>query len=163
MARLFVRLKLRLIRNGLKGRRFQLVSLIAGLVFGANIAVIGFGLLAGPPNGPGHLAIPVRAFFITFVGWFLVPLAGSGVDETLDPGRLMLLPLSRRDLMLGLLAASAVGIAPIATLVTLSGALVGYGRSWQGVLMVLIAVLLGFALCLAVSAPPLPPTVERLF
>jgi ABC-2 type transport system permease protein len=72
------------------------------------------------------------------------------VDETLDPDRLALLPLTRRQLMLGLLGASCVGIGPAATLLALMGSNVRGGRGdWP--LIVVPAMLVEFAMCLTVA------------
>ena len=50
------------------------------------------------------------------LGWLLLPLVFFGVDETLDPARFALLPLRRRTLVTGMLAAALVGVPAVATL-----------------------------------------------
>lgn len=64
---------------------------------------------------------------LLLLGWTVFPLITFGTDETLDPARLQLLPLSRRPLMTGLLGSSFVGIAPAAAVVVVAGAAIGYG------------------------------------
>ena len=89
-------------------------------------------------------------YTLVFFGWMFVSLLGFGVDETLDPDRLALLPLTRRQLIVGLLGASCVGIGPAATLIALMGSMVRGGRgAWP--VQVLLAVLLEFGLCLTVA------------
>lgn len=145
----FIRLKLRLVRNGMRGGPFRVVSFVCGALFGLQMALLGFLVLAVPyERADARAAIPVIGFTLLFVGWAMVPVIGFGLDETLDPGRLMLLPLSRSRLMRGLLAASAIGIAPAATLVGLSGAVLGYASFGIATLVVAGAVVIEFALCL---------------
>ena len=67
--------------------------------------------------------LAIVVFGVATLGWTVLPILGFGNDETLDPQRLATLPLSRRQLVSGVLAASLVGVAPLATLVALSGAL----------------------------------------
>lgn len=69
------------------------------------------------------LAAMVFAVFV--VGWCLLPLLLFGSDETLDPARLALLPLTRRQLMGGLFTASLVGIAPLASFIAVLGVALG--------------------------------------
>jgi ABC-2 type transport system permease protein len=148
----FASLKARLIRNGLRGGGIRLVGFIVGVVLGGQLAVSGFALLALPPNEiQSRAALPVGLFAGLMVAWIVFPLFGYGIDETLDPDRLNLLPLPRWRLMAGLLAASCVGIAPVATLTALSGALVGYRAPGLGTLVVAAAVLIELALCLVAS------------
>jgi len=160
----FVRLKLRLIRNGLRGNRFRGVGLIFGSLFAAQFAVAGFAALAVPQTSrpaQSHAAIPVLICTVLVMGWMLLPTFGFGLDETLDPARLTLLPLRRRNLMAGLAAASAIGIAPVATVLMLCGALVGYGDGVLGRLVVGAAVATEVALCL-VGARAVTTGVARL-
>src|SRR2546425_4490201 len=150
MARHFIRLKLRLIRNGLRGSPLRIIGFIAGIIVGLQFAVTGFlVLIPSARNADARLAVPVVLFTVLFVGWIVVPILAYGLDETLDPDRLALLPLSHRQLMTGLFLASAVGIAPLCTLLALSGAIAGYGRSLTAGLVVTVAVALEFVISLA--------------
>jgi ABC-2 type transport system permease protein len=126
MARHFLRLKLALLRNALRSGPRRRVSLVLGIVVWAWIAVWSIGLLNAPSLGTAGVPLVFDAFF---AGWLLVPLLGLGSDETLDPSRLALLPLRRDALMRGLILASLVGVAPIATAVALLGAVQGTGAS----------------------------------
>ena len=151
MARHFLRLKLRLIRNGLRGSAFRIVSFVVGALFAAQFALLGFLALALPSAGATRATIPIVAFVLVFLGWVVVPVFGFGLDETLDPDRLSLLPLSPRQLMVGLFVASATGVAPGATVLGLSGAIVGYAFFGPGTPLVVTAVVIEFALCLVAA------------
>ncbi|MBK8731514.1 MAG: hypothetical protein IPL93_01250 [Actinomycetales bacterium] len=55
------------------------------------------------------------------VGWTLMPLLTSGMDDTLDPGRFALLPLRADEVLPGLVVASLVGVpGPATVLVALA-------------------------------------------
>ncbi|GIH21987.1 transporter [Acrocarpospora phusangensis] len=149
----FVRLKLRLIAGSLRG------DLVRQLGFGFSVfaavvcALLGFLLFSLVSLTPDEMALRIGAtvFTVAVLGWVVVPLLAFGLDETLDPSRLALFPLTTRQLALGMFAASATGAWPIASLVALFGALVGLSRGIGGVLLGLVAVPLVFALCLVAS------------
>ena len=96
--RYFVRLKLRLLRNGLRGPGTRVFGFVLGLVFGFWMAAAGFlwFLLAGlEPRADIGLVTVVFTGSAIVLGWVLLPLLFFGVDETLDPARLTLFPLTR--------------------------------------------------------------------
>ena len=66
------------------------------------------------------------------LGWLVIPVVAAALDETVDPRRLELLPLSRGRLAAGLLAAAAIGPGTVITVLAVAGAvdLVG-GRAGQ--------------------------------
>ena len=153
MARHFARLKLRLIRNGLRISTAQAVGLVVGAVVALPLALGGFLALATVPRAAPEAGLPlaVLGFSFLFLAWLLAPLLAFGTDETLDPARLTLLPLTRRRLMTGLLTASMVGVAPVATLLALTGGIVGYLPLGPGAVVVVAAVVVEMLLCLTGS------------
>ena len=100
------------------------------------------------PTAP-DLAIVVFAF--ATLGWTVLPILGFGNDETLDPQRLATLPLTRRQLVTGVLAASLLGVAPLATLVALSGAFVGLVHNGLSAALVALAIAATLLLCVVAS------------
>jgi hypothetical protein len=162
MARYFVRLKLRLILNALRSGRGA-VGLIVGFVFALPISVLGFGAFAVASKDQPTWApeIAILGFTLLFVGWALLPVVGFGSDETLDPSRLALLPLTRRQLVGGLAAAACIGVPPLATLVVLSGTVAGYAHG-LGKLVVLAAVLVQLLLCVTASRAIVTALSRRL-
>jgi ABC-2 type transport system permease protein len=152
MAWVFIRLKGRLIANGLRGGGKRVVGTVLAAIYGAILAVAGFAALATAGGRGADSAVVAILFGAALaVGWAIFPLLGFGSDETLDPTRLELLPLSRRDLMTGLLAASLVGIGPLATLAALAGGIAGFAPPGPGAVLVVAAVLVQFVLCVALS------------
>ncbi len=153
MARHFARLKLRLVRNGLRIGSAQVVGLVLSICLALPLAGLGFLLLAALPRAEPDSGLPVAvlSFTAVFLGWLLAPLLAFGTDDTLDPARLALLPLTRRQLMTGLLVASLIGVVPIATLVALSGAVVGFSPLGPGAVVVVAAVAVELLLCVTAS------------
>jgi ABC-2 type transport system permease protein len=138
----FVRLKLRVMANCLRGSGLRVVLFVMGCLFGVAGAVGGFAIFVGTAaDGPHHIGLIVAAFAgtVTTLGWLLMPLLFFGVDETIDPARFALLPIPRRTLLRGMLAAAAVSIPVVATTVALAGLVVA-GSIRGGVVPASVAV-----------------------
>ncbi|MCW3816534.1 ABC transporter permease [Micromonospora sp. DR5-3] len=155
-ARHFVRLKLRVLGNNFRGQGWRIALFVVGLLFGLWFAVGGFFLLAAPGlAGEPRYALMIAAFGggLLMLGWLLLPLAFFGVDETLDPARFALLPLSRRALVTGLFAAALVSVPVLATLIAVAGLVVTAGAlgGWLAALVGLVGVLAGLLLCVAAA------------
>lgn len=152
----FVRLKLKITANGLRGQAWRVALFVVGAVLAACAAIVGYlafslpGLLDEPEAAA--VALPLGGALIV-LGWLFLPLVFFGVDESLDPARFALLPLSRRTLITGLFAASLVGVPAVATLggtlgtVDAAARLGGPGAA----LAQLVGVLLALLLCAALS------------
>jgi ABC-2 type transport system permease protein len=122
-ARDFVRLKLRLQRNSLRGQVWRVLALVGGMLFGFWIAVLAVFGLSASGTGSREIGFVVATFAGAAVtlGWSLVPLLFFGVDETLDPARFALLPVRRRVLTRGMLAAAFIGVPAVVTLIGSGG------------------------------------------
>lgn len=154
MARHFARLKLALLLGSLKvGGWQQVTGLVVGLLFGLPLTVGGFIALAALRGVPGDVAeaVAVLGFVFLALAWALLPLLTFAADSALDPAKLVLLPLRPRQLATGLFVASCVGVAPLATLAALTGAVVGFAPAGPGLVLVVAAVALEFALCVLVA------------
>jgi ABC-2 type transport system permease protein len=119
----FVRLKMRLLRNGLRGQVWRVVAFLVGLVFAlwmAVLAALGLGSSALASRDVGFV-VATFAGTAVVLGWTFFPLLFFGVDETLDPARFALLPVRPGVLAAGMLAAAFVGVPAAATLVGTSG------------------------------------------
>ncbi len=153
MAWLFVKLKLRLMTGALRGNggSVRAVGLVLAILGGLYVMPIGFGLLASLHGRPLAGDISVVVFTVAFVGWAVLPLLAFGTDETLDPARLALLPLSRRSTITGLVAAALTGIGPLVTFVVLLGTVAAAAAGPASVAVGLLAVALELALCVTGS------------
>ncbi|MBG0827986.1 hypothetical protein HS041_09425 [Planomonospora sp. ID67723] len=150
---LFARLKLRLIAGNLRGDGTRLVGFVFTVLAALVVASFGFFVMAMLRMAPAGVAADVGTVLFTalLVGWTVVPLLAFGLDDTLDPSRLALLPLRTRQLAAGMFASAVTGVWPLTTLVVTSGAIVGLAKGAGGVLVGVVAVLLQFALCIVVS------------
>src|SRR2546430_1965196 len=154
--RYFVRLKLRLTVNGLRGQTLHILGFVLSVFFGVWLALGGFALfVASGANPRADIGLIMAAFggAVLVLGWLFMPLLFFGVDETLDPARFALLPLPRRTLAFGMLAAACVGIPGIATALALTGAVVGGGlrAGVGGALVGLLGAVLSLLLCVVLS------------
>lgn len=147
----FVRLKLALLRSSFSRGWQRAVGTVIGVVYATPLALAaaaGLTVLGRRVDAPVAGDALVIAFVALWGVWTVGPVLFFGLDETLDPARLRLLPLSSGQLALGLGAASAVGVAPIATLVGLLGVIGGFAPAGPLALAVLGAVVVQFALCI---------------
>ncbi len=137
---LFARLKIRLVRN--EWRRG--VGARVGLVLSWFSAVV-VGLSGGAILAAVDLTDPraVRAFTLVGAGTGLacvvLPAVALGISEVIGPDHLRPFPLSRRQQLVGLLTAAAIGPVPLTGLLVLVGAVVGIARLTAGALPTLVA------------------------
>ncbi|TXS30218.1 transporter [Streptomyces sp. ms191] len=147
----FVRLKLALLRNGLRqsaGRTVAYVtSIVVAAVFAAGM-VLAFVLLRGNEDA-ASVAVPMTA--VLALAWTVMPLFVPSGDETLDPSRLVMLPLRPRPLVRALLVASLVGIGPLFTVCMALGAALAPARGAAGIVVAVLAVPLVTLVCVALS------------
>ena len=140
----FVRLKLRLMRNGFRGQKWRIALFVVGLVLAAwcSAARRSSPRGDGPGQGQGgHDVAYVSAVFVgaaVLLGWTLFPLLFFGVDETIDPARFALLPLSHRTLTRGMLASAFIGVPALMTFLATSGLVIAAALRF-GLLSALVA------------------------
>lgn len=147
----FVRLKLSLLRNGLKGSSKRKAAWITSLVFAL---VVGFFVTVGLAmlHGNAHAGtVVVLLAAILALGWAFMPLFFPTGDETLDPSRLVMLPLRPRPLVRALLASSLVGIGPLFTLCLAIGSVMAVARGAAGIAAAVVAVPLLLLGCVALA------------
>ncbi|TDC49379.1 ABC transporter permease [Micromonospora sp. KC207] len=155
-ARHFVRLKLRVMGNNFRGQGWRVAMFAGSVIAGLWFAGTGFFLLAAPGlvDEPTY-ALMTAAFGggLLVLGWLLLPLVFFGVDETLDPARFALLPLSRRTLVTGLFAAALVSVPAVAALIAAGGLVLTSGLlgGAAAALVAAVGVVAGLLLCVAAS------------
>ncbi|MGW0563053.1 transporter [Streptomyces sp. NPDC003016] len=147
----FVRLKLSLLRNGLRqssGRKAAyIVSAVFALLFAA-LQLIGLIVLRGNEHA---VTVVVLLTALVGVGWAVMPLFFPSGDETLDPSRLVMLPLRPRPLIRALLTASLVGIGPLFTFCLALGSVIAVARGAAAAAVGVLAVALTLLLCVALA------------
>ncbi|WP_225884820.1 transporter [Streptomyces sp. fd1-xmd] len=137
---IFLRIKLSLLRNGLKGsskRKAAYFSTLALALVVGFFMTLGLGLLHGSAHA-GTVVVLLAA--VLALGWAFMPLFFPTGDETLDPSRLVMLPLRPRPLVRALLAASLVGIGPLFTLCLAIGSVIAVARGAAGAAAAVVAV-----------------------
>ncbi|MFD8058297.1 transporter [Streptomyces cyaneofuscatus] len=148
---IFVRLKLTLLRNGLRQSSGRKAAYIASLVFTLLLAagqVLGLVLLRGNAQA-GTVVVLLTA--VVALGWAVLPLFFPSGDDTLDPTRLVMLPLRPEPLVRALLVSSMIGIGPLFTLCLAVGSVLALAHGPAGVLVAVVAVPLTLLLCVALS------------
>ncbi|MEV7566240.1 transporter [Streptomyces tanashiensis] len=147
----FVRLKLSLLRNGLRQSGGRTVAYILSIVFGAVLAaamVLAFVLLRGSADAD---TVAILLTGVLALSWTVMPLFIPSGDETLDPSRLVMLPLRPRPLVRALLVASLVGVGPVLTFVLALGAVLALAHGAAATVLAVPAVPLAAVTCVALS------------
>lgn len=150
MAWVFVRLKLRMLRNRLS---------TGGFLSGVGFAVIWLAALAGGLGGGLILGVisrasedligpfTVLAFALIGLAWLVVPVVIASLDDSLEPRTFELLPFTPAELSRGLLAAALVSPGTLATVLGLGyGSVLAFGTLATAV-PVLIVAATGVLLC----------------
>ncbi|MBG0560665.1 ABC transporter permease [Actinoplanes sp. NEAU-A11] len=152
----FVRLKLRITRNGLRGRPARIAMFVLGAVTAGLLAIFGYAAFATPglldSARSAEVLFPFAGAALVF-GWFLMPLLFFGIDDSLDPAQFALLPLARRTLLGGLAVAALIGLPALATLAATAGMVDTAARLGGpgAALAQLCGIVCGLLLCVAVS------------
>jgi len=136
-----VRLKLTLLRNGLRRSAWQIVGLAVAALYGLVVLVLVVaGLVTASATRPDLLpTITVLLGSALVLAWALVPLVAFGVDATVDPARFVLFPIPRRALVTGLAIGALVGVpGAVTTVVALTA-----GAVWWRDPLALVAGLVG--------------------
>ncbi|MEU0232966.1 MULTISPECIES: transporter [unclassified Streptomyces] len=158
----FVRLKLSLLRNGLRQSGGRTAAYVASVVFGVLFAagtLLAFVLVRGHENA-GTVAILLTG--VVALAWAVMPLFVPSGDETLDPSRLVMLPLLPRPLVRALLVASLVGIGPVLTLFLAFGAALSVAHGVAGTVAAVLAVPLVTVTCVALSRAVAAANIQLL-
>jgi ABC-2 type transport system permease protein len=149
-----VRLKLTLLRNGLRRSTWKTIGLLLGTAYAlflVGLAVVGLVVLGGQDDGELTRTVVVLGGALLVAGWWLLPLVAFGVDSTLDPERFRLFALRRRDLLTGLALAGLVGVPGVATALVGAGSALAWWREPAALLAGLAGGALGVATCVVGS------------
>lgn len=149
MARLFLRLKARLIRNRLrKAGGWATLAFIGiwSLAFGVGAIV---GLLGGVVTRLVGSEATAALFTLAGIAWLLGPVVAAALDETIEPRRLELIPISSARMSWGLLAASMLGPGALVTVLFVAGVVVGASPDLTTLVPTVIAGMTFVVWCLA--------------
>jgi ABC-2 type transport system permease protein len=117
MVATLVRLRFLVLRNSLKRSTWQLVAVIIGALYGLGVLAAVVAALIGLGFAPVELASTalILGGSVLVLGWILVPLVAFGIEQTLEPARLVVFPLSMRQLLVGLTVTGILGVPGIVT------------------------------------------------
>jgi len=112
-----VRLKLTLLRNGLRRSVWQVIGLVVAALYGLGVlaAAVAGAVALGFADDQLRADVLVLVGSLVVLGWWVVPLVAFGVDSTLDPQRFVTYGVTRRDLLVGLTIAGLIGIPGVVT------------------------------------------------
>jgi ABC-2 type transport system permease protein len=135
-----LRLRLIVLGNTLKRSTGQLVAVIIGGVYGLGMLGLAVAGLIALSFAPIEIArtVVILAGSATILGWIVLPLMVSGIDQTLEPAKLATFPIPINQLVVGLTVA---GVAGIPGIITLLAALATVGTWWRNPLAAVAAVL----------------------
>lgn len=153
MVGVFAGLKWRLVSSRIRAagsgaKAWMVVSwcVVVGLLV---LVLVGFVSLRANPS-LAHTTI-VSLFTVQMVSWVLAPLVAFGIDETVDPARFALLPLTTATLQRGLLVSSLIGYLPAVNVVVLVGAAIALSSTWSLLPIALVCAAVQLVLCVVVS------------
>lgn len=132
----------RLRRRGKRTRRFTIGAAIAYTVF--NAVILGSARYATDADAAETLTLLMASMAL---GWVFGPVLIGGVDETIDPTRLALLPLTSTQRYVVQLAAALTGTGPLAATAGLFvGLTIGHTRLNASLLIVPLAAIVAVLL-----------------
>lgn len=125
MARVLLRLRLRLLGNTLQLGAQQALGFVLGSLFGGFFALLTAAVFTASSRDAGWTDVVITGLAVLWVGWLVLPAVSFNADTTLDPRRFAVFPLTTRQLVPGLLVAALVGIGPVVSLIAVSGIVIG--------------------------------------
>ncbi|GGF27196.1 transporter [Subtercola lobariae] len=153
MVTTLLRLRFRVLANSLKRSPWQLVAVIIGGLYGVGVLVFAVvGLIAlGFASIQLASTIVVLAGSALILGWILIPLVATGIEQTLEPARLVQFPLPMSKLLLGLTLAGVLGIPGIITSIAALATLGTWIRYPFAAVAAVVCAALGVLICVVGS------------
>ncbi len=157
-----VRLKLTLLRNGLKRSPWQLVGLIFGGLYA--LGILGFlvaGLIA-LRGAEAELAqtIIVLGGVAALIGWAILPIVLSAADLTLDPARFTTSAIPMPQLLTGLAIGGLLGIPGAATAIAALATVATWSQTVLSALGALLGASIAVFTCIVLSKVVTSATVS---
>jgi len=153
MVAILVRLRLLVLWNTLKRSPWQAVWIVLGTLYALGLiglALVGLVVLGFTSPEVARTAL-ILAGSALILGWIVVPLLTVGVDQTLEPAKLVTFPIPLRTLILGLTVSGIIGIPGAATLLAALGSAAAWWRHPAAVLASIVCAVLGVITCIVAS------------
>lgn len=148
-----LRLKLTLLRNGLRRSPWQLVGIVIGGLYALGlVATLIWGLvLLRQADVEVAQTVIVLAGASAVLGWALLPIALNSLDLTLDPARFTTYAIPMPHLLAGLALGGLLGIPGAATALVSLGTAATWFRGVLPVLGALAGAVLGTMTCIVIA------------
>lgn len=161
-----LRLKLTLLRNGLRRSPWQVVGLVVGSLYGLGVlGLVVAGMVAlSVQDADLRRTVVVLLGSLLVLGWWVIPLVAFGVDATVDPARFATFAVPRRTLLVGLGLGGLVGVPGVITTVAVLAMGAVWWRDPAALLAGLVCALVALATCVVGSratTTALAPLVGR--
>jgi ABC-2 type transport system permease protein len=161
-----VRLKLRLLGNGLRRSAWQIVGLAVAALYGLGAVVMALGGLVALSTQDAEFirTILVLAGALLVLGWWVLPVIAFGVDQTLDPVRFATFPIPRRPLLTGLALGGLIGVPGVTTALVGLATAVTWWRHPVAIPFAVVGAVLALAICVVgarATTTLLAPLVTR--
>ncbi|WP_426996219.1 transporter [Pseudarthrobacter sp. N5] len=148
-----LRLKLTLLRNGLRRSPLQLVGLTIGGLYA--LVVVGTCVVAllwlGQAETGAAQTVVVLGGSAAVLGWGIIPVVASAADMTLDPARFNTSAIPMPQLLTGLALGGLIGIPGTATTIVALATVGTWSRGFVPALAALFGALLGVLTCIVLS------------
>ncbi|MEW1806029.1 transporter [Pseudarthrobacter sp. NPDC080039] len=148
-----LRLKLALLRNGLRRSPWQLVGMaIAGLYALGVVStlIIVLVLLRNAGAETAHTAV-ILGGSAALIGWGVIPVVASATDMTLDPSRFSTFAIPMKQMLTGLALGGLIGIPGVATTLVALATVVTWSRDVLPALAALVGACLGVMTCVVLA------------
>ncbi|MDN5726675.1 MAG: hypothetical protein L0G99_12210 [Propionibacteriales bacterium] len=144
-----VRLKVTLLRNGLRRSVWKTVGLVIGGLYGLGVVLLVVTALFALRFAEAELAAAVTTtvFTLMTVGWILMPLLVFGQDDTVDPARFALLPVPAGRLVRGLAMGALIGLPGLGTVLAAVGLLGTWSNAIAPFIAAVVVLPIGVLLC----------------
>jgi ABC-2 type transport system permease protein len=140
MVATLVRLRFLLLFNTIKSSPWQIVATVAGALYGLGILMVTIVALIGLSFGPPEIArvVIVLGGAALILGWTILPALTAGIDQTVDPARLVTFPIQLDTLLVSLTVSGVLGVPGIVTSIA---ALAAAATWWHSPLAAVVALI----------------------
>ncbi|SEP68431.1 transporter [Arthrobacter sp. OV608] len=148
-----LRLKLTLLRNGLRRSPWQLVGIaFAGLYALGVVATLVVVLVLLRRAEPELVQTAVvLGGAAAILGWGIIPVVASATDMTLDPARFTTFAIPMKQMLAGLALGGLIGIPGLATTLVALATVVSWSRGVLPAVAALVGAVLGVLTCIVLS------------
>ncbi|MDQ0755872.1 transporter [Arthrobacter sp. B3I4] len=148
-----LRLKLTLLRNGLRRSPWQLVGIVIGGLYALGIVAAGVAglLLLRQADVDTARTVVVLGGAAAVLGWAVIPVVASAADLTLDPSRFTTFAVPMPQLLTGLALAGLIGIPGVSTALVALATVGTWSRGLLAASGALAGAVLGVLTCIVIA------------